>query len=83
MDNIINFGEGTNREDGQPARTVYEYELIYETEDGTEKVTQFGDAVVTASFIGFVTEDQILTFMVPIDRVVSCRLVGEVSETKQ
>lgn len=81
-DNILNFGEGTNRGTEEP-KTTYEYEITYETADSTETVTQFGDAIVTASFIGFVDDDQILHFMVPIDRVVFCRLIGEVSATKQ
>ena len=83
MTNVINFG-GT--EETTITEPDYTYELVYVTDPQTgETMTELfqGDAVMTNTFVGFVNGDQILQFAVPLENLVSVRLVSDGNDTVQ
>lgn len=75
MSNVIDLNNPTetDSEDGP----VF-YELSYTDASGNAQTEIFeGDAIMTGSFIGFATEDQILRFAIPLTNMVSIRLLED------
>lgn len=67
-DNIINFEQQNN--------PVYTYSIAYSDPSGEVFTETFeGDAVMTNTFFGVVDSNQTLLFAVPMENVVSMRLV--------
>lgn len=75
MTNVIDFT--TSKTETLPI-----YEITYHNGDDEITCETFeGDAVMTTTFMGFVTPDSVLKFAIPMEALVTVRLMNEATET--
>ncbi len=77
MSKVFDFPGSTTTEVTLPTYTLSYREATAEGYGGVKVRTFKGDAVMTAAFVGFVDSEQVLTFAVPLESLISLEIVEE------